>query len=114
VTILQKIRQMQNLEDFAEADGFEYTGDGLILFFVAQEDDGKVQRDFVLCTTAREARREIKTRQAAGWKCCWKVFGRLHLPMDVSEFLPPPRRGGLSFVAWSGPLILGPDQADVG
>lgn len=86
MTRLRRIRQLHNLEDFAEADGFEYVGDGLVLFFV-KEDDGGVQRDYVLCSTAREARREVKTRQAAGWECCWKVFGRLHLPNELPSFL---------------------------
>jgi hypothetical protein len=84
MTRLQQIRQLHKLEDFAETDGFEYVGNGLVLLFV-KEGEGDTR--IVLCSTTREARREIKTRQAAGWDCRWRVFGRLHLPKEVPSDL---------------------------
>ncbi len=79
MTRLQQIRRQDNLVEFAGADGFVYAGDGLILFFI-KHDGQEVQRNFTLCNTAREARREVKAREVEGWRCCWKVYGRLHLP----------------------------------
>ena len=69
MTRLQKVRQMNNLEDYAEADGFEYVGDGMILVFVKKGEAG-TENHVELCSNVREARKEIKTRQAAGWECC--------------------------------------------
>lgn len=77
---LREINQLNGLDAYAEEDGFEFVGTGLILFFVIGRGEEAVRRDFVLCSTVREAKREMKARRAAGWKCVWKVFGRLHLP----------------------------------
>jgi hypothetical protein len=80
---LRGLHQLNALEAHADEDGFEFVGTGLVLFFVSGRGTQSVQRDFVLCSSVREAKREMKARRAAGWKCCWKVFGQVHLPGEM-------------------------------
>ena len=83
---LREINQLNGLEVYAEGDGFEYMGTGLVLFFVSGRGQETVRRDFVLCRTVREAKREMKARRAAGWECCWKVFGQVHLAGNTEPY----------------------------
>src|SRR5437763_879663 len=109
MTRLQEIRQMHNLKDFAGADGFEYVGDGLILFFV-KEREGGVERDFVLCGTAREARREAKgSRVGLLLEGSWPAAS----PQGTAEPSTTANFSDPVMPPCSGLLAHGPDQAKI-
>lgn len=65
------------LQEMATADGFEYTGHCLFLFFACK---GKEPGPTVeTATSVREAKRLIKERKKKGYTLCWKSFGPMFL-----------------------------------
>ena len=72
------------LQEMTTADGFEYAGHCLFLFFAKREgQDGPTVET---ATSVREAKAIIKEKAKDGFRLCWKSFGPMFLPSSLLMF----------------------------